>query len=292
MKKSRIISTGLILALALSGCGSKKASENENTANADSTVLLTEVKTTQYFTDEKVSEEDVRKILSAGVNAPSAMNTQPWHFTAVTDEEVTQKLSSVMSSMKPPAPKENMPSEMPDETSEKPEGMPEKPEGAPERPEGMPGRPDGAHERPEGMPERPANAPEASEQSGISLTTANSGKAGFSKAPNKAGIGDAPLTIVISCEEGSEFSAGLAVQNMSAEAQLLGYGTKILTSPTIALNGENQEEYKALLNIPENQKIVAVLLVGKAVSGEENPDALSSATTRNDFDDMATIIAK
>lgn len=279
MKKSRIISTGLILALALSGCGSKKASENTSTASSDSATLLTEVKTTQYFTDEKVSDEDVKKILSAGVNAPSAMNTQPWHFTAVTDEEVTKKLSDAMSSMKPPAAKDgNMPAPPSQESGEAPKDAPEKPEGMPERPEGAPEKPEGAPERPKGSPEKPPMP--------------DGDKAGFSKAPNKAAIGDAALTIVISCEEGSEFSAGLAVQNMSAEAHLLGYGTKILTSPTIALNGENQEEYKALLNIPENQKIVAVLLVGKAVSGEENPDALSSATTRNDFDDMATIIAK
>ena len=283
MKKRRIIGTGLILALALSGCGSKNASENADTANSDSATLLTEVKTTQYFTDEKVTEEDMKKILAAGVNAPSAMNTQPWHFTAVTDEEVTKKLADAMSSMRPPAPKEDMPSEAPNEAAGKPEGAPERPEGAPERPEGAP-------ERPEGAPERPANESKMSEQSGIKLTSASNSKADFSKAPNKADIGDAPLTIVISCEEGSELSAGLAVQNMSAEAQLLGYGTKILTSPTMALNGENQAEYKTLLNIPENQKVVAVLLVGKAASGDENPDALSSATTRNDFDDMVTVI--
>ncbi|MBQ9519570.1 MAG: nitroreductase family protein [Firmicutes bacterium] len=91
-------------------------------------------------------------------------------------------------------------------------------------------------------------------------------------------------------KDGAELSAGLAVQNMSAEAQILGYGTKILTSPTMALNGENSTEYKALLSIPENQSVAAVLLVGKADSGENNPDALSSATTRNSFDDMVTVI--
>ena len=96
---------------------------------------------------------------------------------------------------------------------------------------------------PDGAPE---NAPKVPE-----------GKEGFSKAPNKAGIGDAPLTIVISCEEGSDLSAGLAVQNMSAEAQILGYGTKIMTAPTMALN---TDEYKSMLNVPEGQKIVAVLI--------------------------------
>ena len=54
----------------------------------------------------------------------------------------------------------------------------------------------------------------------------------------KAGIADAPLAIVVSCQAGSELDAGLACQNMAAEAQLLGYGTKILTSPTMVLNGQ------------------------------------------------------
>ena len=69
----------------------------------------------------------------------------------------------------------------------------------------------------------------------------------------------------------------------------MGYGTKILTSPTMALNGENADELRKLLNIPEGQRVAAVLLVGKAATGEENPDATSSATTRNDFDEVVTI---
>ena len=257
MKKTKIIIiAGLILALTLCGCTGKETEKNDNGEIADAASLLTEVKTTQYFTDETVSEEDINKILSAGVNAPSAMNTQPWHFTAVTDKEVTKKLADAMSDMKPPAFKDGkMPAPPERSSDEKPKDIPEKPENAPEKPP----VPDGD-------------------------------KPDFSKASNKAGIGDAPLTIVISCEEGSELSAGLAIQNMSAEAQILGYGTKILTSPTMALNGENREEYKELLNIPENQKAAAVILIGKAVSEEENPDALSSATTRNSFEDMVTII--
>ena len=115
------------------------------------------------------------------------------------------------------------------------------------------------------------------------------GGAGFSKMPNKAGVGDAPLTIVISCKEGSELDAGLAVQNMSAEAQLLGYGTKIMTAPTMALNND---EYKEMLSVPEGQKIAAVLIVGKPATEKDNPDAVSSATTRNAFDEVVTIIGE
>ena len=104
-----------------------------------------------------------------------------------------------------------------------------------------------------------------------------------------SGIGDAPLTIVISCKEGSELDAGLAVQNMSAEAQLLGYGTKIMTAPAMALNND---EYKEMLSVPEDQKIAAVLIVGKPATEEDNPDAVSGATTRNAFDEVVTIIGK
>ena len=75
------------MALVFSACSQKTV---ETTKLEDAAKVLTEVKTTQFFTDEKVNDEDIEKILSAGVNAPSAMNTQPWHFTAVTDEE-TQK---------------------------------------------------------------------------------------------------------------------------------------------------------------------------------------------------------
>lgn len=163
------------------------------------------------------------------------MNTQPWHFTAITDEETQKKLVDAMSSMKPPA--------MKDGKSAVPPAMPE----------GMEGK------------QPPADAPQPPE-----------GGAEFSKMPNKAGIGDAPLTIVISCKDGSELDAGLAIQNMSAEAQLLGYGTKIMTAPAMALNND---EYKEMLSVPEGQKIAAVLIVGKAADEEDNHDAVSSGIT-------------
>ena len=103
----------------------------------------------------------------------------------------------------------------------------------------------------------------------------------------KAGIADAPLAIIISCVEGKEFDAGLACQIMSVEAQLLGYGTKIISSPIIALNGDNKAEYSELLGIPEEQSAVAVLLVGEE---EKGADAVSSATERNMLEETVTFI--
>ena len=84
--------------------------------------------------------------------------------------------------------------------------------------------------------------------------------------------------------------AGLACQNMSAEAQLLGYGTKIISSPTIALNGEEQEAFRELLGIPDDQSAVAVLLIGKADTSSD-ADAVSAATTRKDTDEVVTKVA-
>lgn len=258
--KTRNVLTASVLALLLTATGCGKADM------ADAADLLTEVKTTQFFSGEKVTEADMEIILAAGVNAPSAMNTQPWHFTAVTDAATIEKLAGMGGGMMIPSDfggSGSMPEGMPDMSGNMPEGMPNMPEGMPNMPEGMPNMP-------EGMPNMPGD-----------------GQSNFLQSAKKAGLGDAPLTIVVSCEAGAELSAGLAVQNMSAAAQLLGYGTKILTSPTMTLNSD---EAKALLKIPENQQVAAVLLVGKAASAEETPDAVASATARNAFDQVVTVI--
>ena len=93
-KKQWMAVLALMMAVSLSSCGTGTSANYGDAAR-----LLTEVKTTQYFSEEKVTETDIEKILSAGVNAPSAMNTQPWHFTAVTDPETNQKLADAMGSM-------------------------------------------------------------------------------------------------------------------------------------------------------------------------------------------------
>ena len=100
------------------------------------------------------------------------------------------------------------------------------------------------------------------------------------------------MAIIISCQDGSEFDAGLACQNMAAEAQLLGYGTKILASPTIALNGEKQEEYRQLLSIPEGQSVVAVLLVGtEDTSVSAKTDGVTGPSERSPYEEMVTVLA-
>ena len=286
--KTRNVLTASVLALLLTATGCGKADM------ADAADLLTEVKTTQFFSGEKVTEADMEIILAAGVNAPSAMNTQPWHFTAVTDAATIEKLAGMGGGMMIPSDfggSGSMPEGMPDMSGNMPEGMPNMPEGMPNMPEGMPNMPEGMPNMPEGMPNMPEGMPNMPEgmpnmPEGMPNMPGD-GQSNFLQSAKKAGLGDAPLTIVVSCEAGAELSAGLAVQNMSAAAQLLGYGTKILTSPTMTLNSD---EAKALLKIPENQQVAAVLLVGKAASAEETPDAVASATARNAFDQVVTVI--
>ena len=164
-----------------------------------------------------------------------------------------------------------------------PEGAerPEPPQGAerPELPEGAepPELPQGA-EVPEG-----ADIPEAATPSGPEKPS-EGGSA-------KAGIADAPLAIVVSCQAGSELDAGLACQNMAAEAQLLGYGTKILTSPTMVLNGQERETYRELLDIPDDQAAAAVLLIGKEdTSLSEETDGVTGPSVRSAYEDMVTLL--
>ena len=44
------------------------------------------------FTEEPVSEDDVLKLLHAGMSGPSACNKTPWEFFVVTNPEVLEKL--------------------------------------------------------------------------------------------------------------------------------------------------------------------------------------------------------
>jgi len=197
----------------------------EKADNQSAAELVEDIPTTQYFTGEPVAEEDIETILTAGINSPSAMNGQPWHFSAVTDPTILQQIADDMDS---------------------------------------------------------------SETVGVETLSAETDT---SEIVAKASIADAPLAIIISCAEGSELDAGLACQAMSIEAQLLGYGTKIISSPVAVLNGENQEQYKELLEIPEDYFAVAILLVGyEDTSIDDSTDGYTSATNRNTWDEMVTYV--
>ena len=211
--------------------------------------------TTQAFSDEAVSSEDLTTILQAGLAAASAINQQPWYFVAVTNPDVMKELSGGGAGFTPPA-----------GTGGKPEGAPEGfPGGAPEgAPAGAPGG---------DMPAAPAVG-------------------GFGGGGAKAGLGDSPAAIIIYRNDASkspnaDFDCGLAAQNMVIAAASLGYGVKIVSSPTMTLNGANHDALCEKLGVDPSMQAVAVLLIGRA---DENVDATTGASTRDALDVKTSII--
>lgn len=49
----------------------------------------------RQWKNEPVADEEIRRILEAGMNAPSAGNEQPWDFIVITDKDLLQKASSI-----------------------------------------------------------------------------------------------------------------------------------------------------------------------------------------------------
>lgn len=95
--------TSAMLALVLTGCGqtttptvSEEPASDPNDGMTAAAELIADIPTTQAFTDDEIPDEDIDKILSAGINAPSTMNGQNWHFTAVTDDDVLQQIADSM----------------------------------------------------------------------------------------------------------------------------------------------------------------------------------------------------
>ncbi|MBR6164396.1 MAG: nitroreductase family protein [Clostridia bacterium] len=200
--------------------------------------------TTQSFTDEAVSSDDLETILRAGLAAASAINQQPWFFVAVTDPDVMKELAGSGAG--------------PGAGFTPPAGMGEKPEGAPE---GMPG----------------GDAPAAMPAGGCGA---------------KASLGDSPAAIIIYRNDGSkspnaDFDCGLAAQNMVIAAASLGYGVKIVSSPTMTLNGANHDALCEKLGVDPSMQAVVVLLIGKA---DSSVDATSGATTRESLETKTSII--
>ena len=205
-------------------------------ASADSAVdIIMNVGTTQAFTDEAVSAEDLSTILQAGLAAASAINQQPWYFVAVTNQELMMEIAGSGMGFAPPA------------------GAPGMPEGAPQGREGA-------------FP------------------------AGAAAGGAKAGLGDSPAAIIIYRNDASkspnaDFDCGLAAQNMVIAAAALGYGVKIVSSPTMTLNGERHDELCEKMGVDPAMQAVAVLLIGRS-----DPDAVSGATTREPLETKTNIV--
>ncbi len=60
---------------------------------ADAIRTIMERRSIRSYQPKPLPEKDLRTILEAGRQAPSAANRQPWHFVIVRDQENKRKLS-------------------------------------------------------------------------------------------------------------------------------------------------------------------------------------------------------
>ena len=203
--------------------------------------------TAQTFAADAVPDEDIQTILQAGVSTASAINQQPWYFAAITNQDLMKEIGG--------------------------SGM------------SFGGRPEGAGTPPEGMGTPPEGMamPEGGDKPAMPAAGAGSAK---------ASLGDSPLAIIVYMNPNSkspapEYDCGLATQNMVIAASALGYGVKIVSSPTMSLNGEKHDAICEKLGVDTGLKAVAVLLIGKTA---DDTDAVSSASVREDLDAKSVII--
>ena len=57
--------------------------------------LINSRQSVRAWKNKKVPAAAVKKILEAGMNAPSAGNQRPWHFVVVTGKELLEKISAI-----------------------------------------------------------------------------------------------------------------------------------------------------------------------------------------------------
>lgn len=115
-------------------------------------------------------------------------------------------------------------------------------------------------------------------------------KGGMPGGGAKAGLGDSPVAIIVymngdTMSPNAAFDCGLACENMFIAARALGYGAKIVSSPTMQLNGDDHDALCEKLGVDTAYTAVAVLLVG-----HEATDATSGASERSPMDEKVSIV--
>ena len=225
-------------------------------ASAESlTSILVDSRTTQSFTDEAVSDEDLNLILQAGLAATSAINQQPWYFVAVSNQEIIAEIQASGGGF-----------------------------GGGAAPAGDFGASDG-----NAAPQGDAGASDGGQAPQGDFAPSQGGTAA---AGAKAGLGDSPVAIIIYMNENTSspnasFDCGLACQNMFIAAKALGYGAKIVSSPTMQLNGANHDALCEKLGVDKAYSCVAVLLIGREAGAV---DGATSASVRNSIEEKVSIV--
>jgi nitroreductase len=63
--------------------------------NMDKLDYILDRRSIRRFTGQKINDEQIRKLLTAAMYAPSAVNRQPWHFVLMDDPALMKKIMEV-----------------------------------------------------------------------------------------------------------------------------------------------------------------------------------------------------
>ncbi len=75
----------------------KQVKSKKETIIMNSTLdVIHKRKSVRHFTDDEVSKEQLKKIVKAGMAAPTARNLQPWAFVVITERNTLDKLAAVL----------------------------------------------------------------------------------------------------------------------------------------------------------------------------------------------------
>ena len=228
----------------------------------DAVQVILSTGTTQAFTDAAVSEDDLNTILQAGLTATSAINQQPWFFAVVTNADVMAELAG--GGMTAAAPAEGDAASTGDAAESTGETA--------------------------DAEASTGDAADAAASTGDTADAAASAGTTATATGAKAALGDSPVAIIIYMNEATSspnasFDCGLACQNMVIAASALGYGTKIVSSPTMTLNGTNHDALCEKLGVDPSLTALAVLLIGYT-----DVDAVSTASVRSTMEEKVSFI--
>jgi len=89
MKRASIL---FLFILILTFCQLSLAHGEEGADVPETIGVLLGSRAHRTFLDEPVNREDLEIIVQCGIQAPSARNDQPWHFTVVTNRDIASQI--------------------------------------------------------------------------------------------------------------------------------------------------------------------------------------------------------
>ena len=94
MKRNLLTIAFILTSFTMMNCTNDKGMENPAATNQGNAVIdhIMTRTSVRAFTGQALSKDTIELLLRAGMAAPSAMNMQPWHFTAITDRAVLDRL--------------------------------------------------------------------------------------------------------------------------------------------------------------------------------------------------------